>query len=263
MRRSTQVLHDMPQGQTSSLMSPNPVLRGGLTSVDGPVISSTLPMSLSASGSFHSANFGPNYIDEGQRELLSGNMSLSVLHLHDMHHRQRRSGFMPGHFARTRDTIGTATVPGRNVVIEGGAVGPNQRPPSNQMDLDANAMQFSYDATLLQQRQLEYPPFTRQGKPQRRLSIPQSPPAAGYDEPFSAPFAHPLSQDSFSLQDFPSLPPLESPGFLNAPASSSHPPSEGVHSMSTAPSVSKPPTDPMPQIMEDVSGEHEIDTSQQ
>jgi autophagy-related protein 9 len=83
-----------PSTDQTSSMSPlsgySAKLRGGLSNHDGPISqNSNFQTSLTTSGSFHTANFALSTMDEGQHELLSGNMSLSVLHMHEVHHRKR------------------------------------------------------------------------------------------------------------------------------------------------------------------------------
>lgn len=81
------------------------ILKGGLSSLDYPVLNALQkPVSMTGStgagsgitsvvsntGSFYSADFNSlSLLDEGQREMLSGNMSLSVLHLYETQHRRR------------------------------------------------------------------------------------------------------------------------------------------------------------------------------
>ena len=82
-------------------------LKGGLSSLDYPVVNSvsqqptsmvvssgpggvTSSSLVSNTGSFYSTDFNSlSLVDEGQREMLSGNMSLSVLHLYETQHRRR------------------------------------------------------------------------------------------------------------------------------------------------------------------------------
>ncbi|RUS80666.1 hypothetical protein EGW08_011570 [Elysia chlorotica] len=83
-------------------------LKGGLSSLDYPVVNSS-PQSanmvgspgagagvsslVSNTGSFYSTDFNSlSMVDEGQREMLSGNMSLSVLHLYETQYRRRYHG---------------------------------------------------------------------------------------------------------------------------------------------------------------------------
>ncbi|GFN75657.1 autophagy-related protein 9 [Plakobranchus ocellatus] len=84
-------------------------LKGGLSSLDYPVVNNALQHTsmagstgpgcvttsslVSNTGSFYSTDFNSlSLVDEGQREMLSGNMSLSVLHLYETQHRRRFQG---------------------------------------------------------------------------------------------------------------------------------------------------------------------------
>ena len=83
-------------------------LKGGLSSLDYPVVNSSphptnmvespgagggFSSLVSNTGSFYSTDFNSlSLVDEGQREMLSGNMSLSVLHLYETQYRRRFHG---------------------------------------------------------------------------------------------------------------------------------------------------------------------------
>ncbi|XP_005103745.1 autophagy-related protein 9A [Aplysia californica] len=293
-----------PAAPHSPLTSLPPKLRGGLSQLDGPVGSnSALAQStLTTSGSFHTANFGLNVVDESQRELLYGSMSLSVLHIHEAHHRQRRAGRVfrqsssddntPPPSAHLPDTSAGppfSSHPVRPVFSSGvgqhgrlhqagTAVGGREPynyypPPSgsgtdhvtsgtSSASLSSAGVHRDPPSGAFPRQQQQYSEVTglRQGLPS---SYQGGPPvlygaadlsAEGPDFPL-----HPLGRHLYLDDSEPSsLPPLPLPPSISSSASSNAPlgPVPSATGRATAPT-----SDPMPLIKEDMSGEHEIDTS--
>ncbi|CAL1538792.1 unnamed protein product [Lymnaea stagnalis] len=245
-----------PATSLSSFPGQSPRLRGGLSHFDGPIPSSTnLTTSLTGSDSFHSGNFTMGALDEGQRELLSGNMSLSVLHIHDAHHRQRHSDF--------RSRKQTNELPSEQHETQFSNTASISRP------------QFSF--TQRQQLQKNFSPGSKAAVLTKRVdqdfsadSVIQSQAeihrlTMSFDNGQSvAPsqFHHPLLQDSddmYLTSDFSSLPPLTTPELpFVRPVSAASTPSPAV--TPSAILSSRLVTDHMPEIKED-SIEHELDTS--
>ena len=192
--------------------------------MDGPVGSSSMMQStLTTSDSFHFESFGMNVVDESQRELLSGNMSLSVLHLHEVHHRHKSTA-VKQHMSSARSNYSFQQAPD-SPSIGLSPMSLHERPfPSNTRH-NPPSQQEQFEMSAL-----------------HNIQIPTN-----YDEdsgPHANSFSeqpHQYNRNFFSEDDSEpsSMPPMPPP-----------------------PSVtSRMASEPMPQIREDLSGEHELDTS--
>lgn len=263
MGSSIQRSYNFQSDQTSSLspVSGHPhKLRGGLSSHDGPINQNgNFQTSLTTSGSFHTATFPLSGLDEGQHELLSGNMSLSVLHMHEVHHRKRRVS--SGAFRQYADVEDPATqqetrlssIPLSHVTYSRGQL-PGRNP-------SGSAMHASGSPDMLSSTSSTGSVILRENDPQRSahstdMSWTHQPGATAQDAEAAAPMPHPLSQDVFddeldSISGLSSLPPLPTP---QSPFALQQP------SATAWTSGSRVTSEHMPRIRED-STEHELDTS--
>lgn len=236
-----------------STMSQTAKLRGGLSNCDGPVNSATNLSSLTTSDSFHSGSFAMG-LDEGQRELLSGNMSLSVLHIHETHHRQRhgRSSHLPAEASAAHPDLQLSS---------SFQFSKPQRAAHTNFGYSANTSGLSNQVSSPLQ-----PGENRQDGFLFSRTAPQSVASVNCDMidnlTFEASFSHPqdtYNDDTYPTSEFSSLPPLSLPQLPYGRPSSlmTRPASGQTHSSSMA---SRIPSDHMPEIKEDIV-EHEIDTS--
>ncbi|BFZ01170.1 hypothetical protein BsWGS_04209 [Bradybaena similaris] len=263
MGSSIQRSYNFQSEQMSSLSPVSghpPKLRGGLSSHDGPINqNANFQSSLTTSGSFHTATFPLSGLDEGQHELLSGNMSLSVLHMHEVHHRKRRVS--SGAFRQyadvedppTQQETRLSSIPMSHVTYSRGQL--SGRNPSG------SAMHASGSPDMLSSTSSTGSVILRENDPQRSalstdMSWAHQPGATAQAAEAGAPMPHPLSQDVFdddvdSISGLSSLPPLPTP---QSPFALQQP------STTAWTSGSRVTNEHMPRIRED-STEHELDTS--
>ncbi|KAK0058268.1 autophagy-related protein 9A [Biomphalaria pfeifferi] len=245
-----------PSISLSPFLGQSHKLRGGLSNFDGPLISgSNLQTSLTGSDSFHAASYPAGMLDEGQRELLSGNMSLSVLHIHETHHRQRHSDGRSRHAAY--DGLGTYQDKQPSGATSGVARPQSIFPHRQQFQTYFGCSQSSStntSRTVIAPEEQE--PYSHLYRPPQdvdhQLTLTLEDQAA-----YSAQNTQYCDEDGFGLSDFSSLPPLAEPGLhYGSPTTVSSTPSPGQHMALGA----RLAGEHMPEIKED-SIEHEIDTS--
>ncbi|KAH9496887.1 Autophagy- protein 9A [Bulinus truncatus] len=206
-------------------LSLTPKLRGGLSNLDGPLTSgNNFPSSLTASDSFQSTTYPVGVLDEGQRELLSGNMSLSVLHIHETHHRQRHSD------GRSRFVVSEA--PGTNMGANSSARPQSFFPQRQQFQTyfgcSPNAPSASNISRPVIPRDDYDEPYYGQPKSRDgKLSL-----NLGDQATINTPNPHSIycEDDSYGMSDFSSLPPLAEPDLhYGSPPSITSTPSPGQH----------------------------------
>ncbi|KAH9496881.1 Autophagy- protein 9A [Bulinus truncatus] len=242
----------------SPQLSQTPKLRGGLSNLDGPLTSgNNFPSSLTASDSFQSTTYPVGVLDEGQRELLSGNMSLSVLHIHETHHRQRHSD------GRSRFVVSEA--PGINVSTQYMGAHSSARPQSFFPQRQQFQTYFGCSPNAPSASNISRPVIPRDdydepyyGQPKSRddkLSF-----NLGDQVTINTPNPHSIycEDDSYGMSDFSSLPPLAEPDLhYGSPPSITSTPSPGQHHPVLGNRLA---SDHMPEIKEDTV-EHELDTT--
>lgn len=269
IQRSSHFQFD-PVAVQSPLSVHPPKLRGGLSSHDGPINQSpNLQTSLTTSGSFHTANFALSGLDEGQHELLSGNMSLSVLHMHEVHHRKRRttSGAYRNFGAEdawTQQETRASNIAGSVVYNRGVQHQTNVASASATSDMLSSTS--SAGSVILQKGG---PTKSGQVTDLSRVKPVQSAGSSAYQsspyETLASDVTHatlPYPHDDFddeaaSLQGLSSLPPLPAP---HSPFTLQQQPTTSTDPHPELNVGFKPAGEHMPRIRED-STEHELDTS--